>query len=477
MMKSSPEAPTFNLKAVVQETGLKPDTLRAWERRYGLPVPQRTESGHRLYSQKDIQLLKWLIKRQEEGMSISRAVELWRRLEADAETASQPPLAPASQPVNHIARPLPDYHSYAAQAIDVPIPSYVAGQRPESISSASGEILARAREEWVMACLNFDEQQAERVISQAFGLFSVEQVCIELIQKGLSMIGERWYTGEVTVQQEHFASALASRRLEALIAATATPTRPGRILVGCPPEEIHTLPPLLLSLLLRRRGWDILFLGANIPVEDFIATTRRTRPNLVILIAQQLFTAASLRELGELIHQEGIPMAFGGMIFNQLPELPERVTGHYLGSSIEGAIQQVEGLLASGKLPETAVALPAAYVKTLEQYRLHQASIEAELWRSQIWHRLGISRIHHTLLHKANSNFSRTVIAALLLGDIDYVSPDLHWVQGLLSNHYQTSAALITQYLTAYLEAARSQIQDQGNVLIDWLTRTLAQTG
>ena len=96
MMKASPDAPTFNLKAVVQETGLKPDTLRAWERRYGLPVPQRTDSGHRLYS------LKWLIARQDEGMSISRAVELWRRLEADEsdplETIPAPnalPTAPA----------------------------------------------------------------------------------------------------------------------------------------------------------------------------------------------------------------------------------------------------------------------------------------------------------------------------------------------------------------------------------------------
>ena len=51
-MNSSSETPTYNLKAVVQETGLKPDTLRAWERRYGLPEPQRTESRHRLYSQK-----------------------------------------------------------------------------------------------------------------------------------------------------------------------------------------------------------------------------------------------------------------------------------------------------------------------------------------------------------------------------------------------------------------------------------------
>ncbi len=473
-MKSSPEeAPTFNLKAVVQETGLKPDTLRAWERRYGLPVPQRTESGHRLYSQKDIRLLKWLIARQDEGMSISRAVELWRRVEAEEpDPSSSLPAIPANP-----AQSATIYPSYSEQPLAGAVPSHVAGQAADSISAESGEMLAQARAAWVEACLNFDEQQAERIVAQAFGLFSVERVCIDLIQKGLAMIGARWYTGQVTVQQEHFASALAARRLESLIATTAPPTRTGRILVGCPSEEVHTLPPLLLSLLLRRRGWDILFLGANIPAQDFITTTQRVQPHLVILIAQQLFTAASLRELGELIYQERVPMAFGGMIFNQIPDLQSRVTGHYLGASIEGAIQQVEDLLSSERLPQPTLPITADYVETLEAYRLQQASIEAELWHNDLWHKLGISRIHHTLLHKANSNFSRTIIAALTLGNVDYISVDLHWVQGLLTNHYQTSAALITQYLTAYLAAAQSQLQGRGNVLIDWLTRILTQEG
>ena len=69
--------PAFNLKAVLKETGLAADTLRAWERRYGLPVPQRSAGGHRLYSQRDIETIKWLIRRQAEGLSISRAVDLW----------------------------------------------------------------------------------------------------------------------------------------------------------------------------------------------------------------------------------------------------------------------------------------------------------------------------------------------------------------------------------------------------------------
>ncbi len=69
--------PAFNLKVVLKETGLAADTLRAWERRYGLPMPQRTAGGHRLYSQRDIETIKWLMKRQAEGLSISRAVDLW----------------------------------------------------------------------------------------------------------------------------------------------------------------------------------------------------------------------------------------------------------------------------------------------------------------------------------------------------------------------------------------------------------------
>ena len=81
--------PTFNLKVVIRETGLKPDTLRAWERRYGLPDPQRTEGGHRLYTRRDIDMLKWLMARQNEGVSISRAVSLWQGLVAEGKDPLQ----------------------------------------------------------------------------------------------------------------------------------------------------------------------------------------------------------------------------------------------------------------------------------------------------------------------------------------------------------------------------------------------------
>jgi len=74
--------PRFNLGVVVQETGIQPDTLRSWERRYQLPNPQRSSGGQRLYSRYDIDLLKWLLKRLDEGERISQAVTQWRQLEA-----------------------------------------------------------------------------------------------------------------------------------------------------------------------------------------------------------------------------------------------------------------------------------------------------------------------------------------------------------------------------------------------------------
>ena len=95
------DTPIYNLKAVVQETGLKPDTLRAWERRYSLPEPNRTGGGHRLYSQQDINTLKWLLARQDEGMTISRAVSLWRGLQAEG----RDPLQVA--PLGHVDEPPP----------------------------------------------------------------------------------------------------------------------------------------------------------------------------------------------------------------------------------------------------------------------------------------------------------------------------------------------------------------------------------
>lgn len=69
------QLPQYNVKAVAKQVGIAPVTLRAWERRYGLPKPLRGSQGYRLYSDHDVRTLLWLKARTAEGMSISRAAD------------------------------------------------------------------------------------------------------------------------------------------------------------------------------------------------------------------------------------------------------------------------------------------------------------------------------------------------------------------------------------------------------------------
>ena len=81
------DTPVYTIKTVVQETSIAPATLRAWERRYGVLSPTRSEGGYRLYSERDIAILRWLKRHVDAGVSISRAVAL---LEMRRQTGPSP---------------------------------------------------------------------------------------------------------------------------------------------------------------------------------------------------------------------------------------------------------------------------------------------------------------------------------------------------------------------------------------------------
>ncbi len=437
--------PIFNLKAVVQETGLKPDTLRAWERRYGLPEPQRTASGHRLYTQRDIATLKWLIDRQVEGLSISRAVALWHELARE----EVDPLNPRATPTTGVAQP----------ATPFSLPS-TSGRTSDTISSL--------RDQWISACISFDEPTAETVLSSAFALFPVETVCLELIQRGLAIIGAGWFEGKITVQQEHFASALAMRRSETLLASTPTPTRQEQILIGCPPEESHTFVPLMLSLLLRRRGWNILYLGGDIPVRSMELTVKTTRPSLVILSAQQLSTAASLLEMSQVLSAERVTLGFGGMIFNEVPGLVETIPGYFLGNQLDSAIRTVEHLMPSPRPQAAAHQVGREYIDALHHFTERRARIEADVWKS-MEHR-GMPQRH---LASANTNFGRNIMAALTLGNMDFLGPNMQWIEALLVTHYQMPLHLLDDYLSAYHASARIHLTAKASPVLRWFAQLL----
>ena len=423
--------PAFNLKVVLKETGIAADTLRAWERRYGLPMPQRSAGGHRLYSQRDIETIRWLMKRQEDGLSISRAVDLWNEQIA----SGTDPLADVIQ---------------TAPAIPVQYQS-------------SDTTLDSLRAQWIEACLQFSESSAEQILNQAFSIFPVESVCLDVLQKGMSEIGKRWYENRVSVQQEHFASSLAMRRLDALLNASPSPTRQHTVLVGCPQNEWHAFTPLLLALLLRRRGLNVIYLGANVPADQFIDTVKTIKANLVVLVAQQLITAATLQEAALALSSQHIPVAFGGRIFNLQSNLPASILGYFLGPDLLSALDQIEGLLSKNiRLPQPRATSPM-YVAAHQAFVSKRGQIEVTLRESIAPSSTAPDNIQ-TGIHFLGENIS----AALQLGDMSYVSGEVDWLKALLRFHEAQPGQLI-HFLQAYLEAVTKNINGQGKLIVEWL--------
>ena len=426
--------PAYNLKVVLKETGLAADTLRAWERRYGLPMPQRTAGGHRLYSQRDIETIKWLMKRQDEGLSISRAVDLWN----EQLTSGTDPLAGALQPGPALVSALP-------------IP-----YQPETT-------LDTIREAWIQACMEFNEARAEQTLNQAFSMFPVEAVSIEVLQKGMSEIGSRWYTNRASVQQEHFASALAMRRLDALLSASPYPTRNQTIIVGCPAGEWHTFTPLLLSLLLRRRGLNVIYLGANVPVAQFANTVQDLKADLVILVAQQLITAATLQHTAQVLFSQKIRVAFGGRIFNVHPDLHHSMAGYFLGNQLSSAIEQVESILDHRIKEPSPRPVSPEYLTTHQAFTSRRGQIE--LTFKQMLAPLSISPDNI----KTGLDFlGNNIIAALQLGDMSHVSSEVDWLRTLLQA-YATDPQQFIHFMETYSAAVNKNINGQGRPIFQWL--------
>ena len=427
--------PAYNLSAVIRETGIKPDTLRAWERRYGLPQPDRTPGGHRLYSSRDVETVKWLLARRKEGMSISRAVALWRELEGKGE-----------DPLNFLNLP-------AARMAPTVMPAQPA--------------LEALRRSWLRACSRFDEARAQALLDQAFALAAPERVCLDVLQRGLAEAGERWYQGDLHVVHEHFITAQAVRRLEALRNAAPAPSRQGAILLLCPPGERHTFPVLLLDFLLRRRGFPIVYLGADTPAADLAPALGGLHPVLAVAGAQTLPAAAGLAQMAPTLGGLGIPLAFGGWIFNRVPSLHLRMGGHFLGSQIPQALENIDALHANPSPPSSGPAEPSPWRAAAQRIRARQPDIHATLRQQP-----GLGAIPEGLMEAALRFLCRSIRAALLLDDPQPIALHCQWITEWLS-HRKVPHTAAQRLPRLYLQALQQSLEDHPD-LHPWLTQGLS---
>jgi DNA-binding transcriptional MerR regulator len=186
-----------------RRSGVSPDLLRAWERRYGLLRPSRSAGGLRLYSQDDLARVQAMQQHLAAGLAAA---------EAAAAATSQT-------------------------------------HRAETTNGTTS-----ARDELDAALLAFDEGRSHAVLDALIARFSLDTVLSDVVLPYLHGLGERWERGEVSVAQEHFASALLRGRLLGLARGWGQGLGPTALL-ACAPGEQHDLGLIAFGLALRARGW------------------------------------------------------------------------------------------------------------------------------------------------------------------------------------------------------------------------------
>ena len=255
--------PHLRIGALSQRVGVSPELLRAWEQRYGLLEPVRSNGGFRLYSAADEVRVRSMQRHLEAGVSAAQAAQLAL---AETSTRSDDELQPAG------------------------------------LAPLAGQLRA--------ALDRLDEPGANAVLDRLLAAFTLETVLRDVVLVYLRELGERWERGDASIAQEHFASNVLRGRLLGL--ARGWGRGSGRTsLLACAPGELHDLPLIVFGLVLAGHGWAIAYLGPDTPVATLRDASARVRPDLVVVsasAAERLRAAES--ELTELARV--VPLALAG---------------------------------------------------------------------------------------------------------------------------------------------------------------------
>jgi DNA-binding transcriptional MerR regulator/methylmalonyl-CoA mutase cobalamin-binding subunit len=198
-----------------RRSGVSPELLRAWERRYRLLHPTRSQGGLRLYSLEDLERVRLM--------------------------------------QHHLARGLA-----AAEA------AALATEQQLAVSVTETQ-LAGAKDELADALAAFDEPYAHAILDSLLATATIDTVLTTVVVPYLHELGEQWARGDASVAQEHFASAVIRGRLLGLARGWGRGLGP-RIVLACAPGEQHDLGLIAFGLALRARGWRIVYLGADTPL-------------------------------------------------------------------------------------------------------------------------------------------------------------------------------------------------------------------
>jgi methylmalonyl-CoA mutase cobalamin-binding domain/chain len=262
------------IRIVTSRTKIPPDVLRAWERRYTAVAPQRSETGRRLYSDQDIEKLRLL----------KRVVDAGRRI-SDV----------ASLSIGELKALIEEDKTEGPEAV-------------RAISSLKQPLTRKLFEAAMSAVENLDRQGLERILGEASINLTGPALRGDFIAPLLERIGERWREGSIRIAHEHLAAALTRSHLGNLRAgATIEPNAP-RLVITTPAGERHELGALLAASAATELGWDVEFLGPDLPAEEIAAAALQENVRVVALSLVYSSGAGNipmeLRKLRELLGSE-----------------------------------------------------------------------------------------------------------------------------------------------------------------------------
>ena len=226
----------YTIKRAAELTGVSVATLRAWERRYGVVHPKRSEGGYRLYDGDDVRALAIMNSLVNEGWSAREAAtETLRRLSARDATG------------DHV------------------------GPRRARRSSPGLQQHSEDAAAFVRAAERLDAASATAVLDARFALGTFEHVVDDWLMPTLHLVGDEWAAGRLTVAGEHLVSYAVLRRLAAAYDAASGRADGPTILIGLPAGARHELGLLAFAVAARRAGFATVYVGADLPAQDWVA--------------------------------------------------------------------------------------------------------------------------------------------------------------------------------------------------------------
>jgi methanogenic corrinoid protein MtbC1 len=244
----------YPIRAVTRFTGLTADAIRVWERRYGAVKPVRTAGQARRYSADEVRRLLLLHEAVRRGHSIGDVARL-----PDADL-----------------RALLEQSSVLRRTRDTLAGS---GDLEQDGVAAEGIV-----QEYLGAVSRFETRRSLEVLGTAATMMLPERFLSDVALPILDEVGTRWSRADMSVAQEHVASAQVRAFLSSLLRMAPAPVVGARrVLVGTPAGHRHEMGALMAAYVATVRGWDAVYVGPDLPLEELALAVGMARADLVML--------------------------------------------------------------------------------------------------------------------------------------------------------------------------------------------------